>query len=144
MLLSPSKSSYIENVIDQNYENLSDRAINSKYFGLQFKILNYCFNTGIDELDKIGSNFAISPHSDFGVMFALNKISYFESLIGFSKDINYIWINHISHFVYLNEIAISKMLDHICKNINLDLTFKLFFSNDNLMRISLILDHDHH
>jgi len=92
-LISSSRTSFVQYVINQEDILLAENAIATKYFSLQFKLANYCINTGDKQLDRIGENFANAPLLEFGTNFAHNELPYVETFVRFGEtnDTRYIY-----------------------------------------------------
>ena len=143
-LISPSRTSFVQYVINQDEILLSENAIATKYFSLQFKLANYCINTGDEHLDRIGENFVNAPLLEFGTNFAHNELPYVETFVSFSETAESRCINQVHHFFYLNESAMEKFIDVLTFKKSPNISINLFLSTDSLSRILISLDEEQH
>jgi hypothetical protein len=143
-LINPSRTSFVQYVINQEEILLSENAIATKYFSLQFKMANYCINTGDKQLDQIGVNFVNAPLLEFGTNFAHNQLPYVETFVSFGETINTTYISQVHHFFYLNEVAMEKFLDVLTFKKSPDISITMFLSTDNLSRILIGIDGQQH
>ena len=144
MIIAPSKTNYVEYVIDQSFTKLTENAIKTKYFSLQFKTANDSIKTGNISLDEIGQAFVNAPLQEYGINFALNATNYVETFIFFEKSIETSWISNVHHFVYLDEISMDDLLNEITNKENFNISLLLFLSNDSLMRLLIKLNSEQH
>jgi hypothetical protein len=143
-LISPSRTSFVEYVINQEEILLAENAIATKYFSLQFKVANYCINTGDEKLDRLGEHFVNAPLLKFGTNFAHNNRPYVETFVTLGETSESICISQVHHFFYLNEAAMEKLLDVLTFKKAPDISIILFLSPDNLSRLLIGIDSDQH
>ena len=143
-LISPSRTSFVQYVINQEEILLSENAIATKYFFLQFKLASYCINTGNELLNRIGEDFVNAPLLEFGTNFAHNELPYVETFVSIGETSESKSISQVHHFFYLNESVMEKFLDVLTFKRAPDISIILFLSTDNLSRLLIGIDSDQH
>ncbi len=143
-LISPARTSFVKYDINQAEILLTENAIETKYFSLQFKVANYCINTGDQQLNQIGEHFVNAPLLELGTNFAHNELPYVETFVTLGETSQSIYISQIHHFFYLNQVAMERFLDVLTFKKAPDISIILFLSPENLSRLLIGIDAGQH